>query len=416
MTHAPDRWAPGSPGRPALARCINVPVDDFAAGYWGRAALLSPAETLPCDFSDLLDLVAVDELLSRRGLRTPFLRLAKDGQVVPTRRFTRGGGAGAAIGDQVADDRVLDLVVDGSTVVLQGLHRTWPPLVDFATQLAVDLGHPVQLNAYVTPPQSQGFSPHYDVHDVFVLQVAGEKHWTIHEPVLQAPLRDQPWTDRRDAVRERAAEPPVIDAVLRPGDALYLPRGYLHSARALGGVSAHLTVGVHAVTRYAVAEALLAAAADQADLRASLPLGLDLSDGESLREAVAATVRALVSRLQSAGPDEVASALRRTVWPQTRPEPVGPLAVADAVARLDKGRRVRARLGVRAHVRTGGGRVEADLGDRVVTLPAGSADALRTLLGGGVVVVGELPELTVDEQVELVRRMLREGLVVPVEA
>jgi hypothetical protein len=250
MTHAPDRWAPGSPGRPALARCINVPVDDFAVGYWGRAALLSPVETLPGDFSDLLDLPAVDELLSRRGLRTPFLRLAKDGQVVPTGRFTRGGGAGAAIGDQVADDRVLDLVVDGSTVVLQGLHRTWPPLVDFATQLAVDLGHPVQVNAYVTPPQSQGFSPHYDVHDVFVLQVAGEKHWTIHEPVLEAPLRDQPWTDRRDAVRERAAEPPVIDAVLRPGDALYLPRGYLHSARALGGVSAHLTVGVHAVTRY----------------------------------------------------------------------------------------------------------------------------------------------------------------------
>jgi bifunctional lysine-specific demethylase and histidyl-hydroxylase NO66 len=416
MTHAPDRWAPGSPGRPALARCISVRADDFAAGYWGRAALLSPVETLPGDFSDLLDLAAVDELLSRRGLRTPFLRLAKDGQIVPTARYTRAGGAGAAIGDQVADDRVLDLVVDGSTVVLQGLHRTWPPLIDFATQLAVDLGHPVQVNAYITPPQSQGFSPHYDVHDVFVLQMAGEKHWTIHEPVLQAPLRDQPWTERRDAVRERAAEPPVIDAVLRPGDALYLPRGYLHSARALRGVSAHLTVGVHAVTRYAVAEALLASAADEADLRASLPLGLDLSDGESLREEVAATVRALVSRLESAGPDEVASALRRTVWPQTRPESVGPLAVADAVARLDKGWRVRARLGVRAHVRTGGGGVEADLGDRVVPLPAGSADAVRTLLGGGVVVVGELPELTVDEQVELVRRMLREGLVVPVEA
>jgi bifunctional lysine-specific demethylase and histidyl-hydroxylase NO66 len=416
MTPAPDRWAPGPPGRPALARCINVPVDHFAAGYWGRAALLSPVETLPGDFSDLLDLPAVDELLSRRGLRTPFLRLAKDGQVVPTGRFTRGGGAGATIGDQVADDRVLDLVVDGSTVVLQGLHRTWPPLVDFATQLAVDLGHPVQVNAYVTPPQSQGFSPHYDVHDVFVLQVAGEKRWTVHEPVLEAPLRDQPWTDRREAVRGRAAEPPVIDAVLRPGDALYLPRGYLHSARALGGVSAHVTVGVHTVTRYSVAEALLASAADQADLRASLPLGLDLSDGDALREEVAATVRALVSRLESSGPDEVASALRRTVWPQTRPEPVGPLAVADAAARLGKGWRVRARLGVRAHVRTGRGWVEADLGDRVVTLPVGSADLVRTLFRGGVVVVGELPELTVDEQVELVRRMLREGLVVPVEA
>jgi bifunctional lysine-specific demethylase and histidyl-hydroxylase NO66 len=416
MTQAPDRRASRSSGRPALVRCVNVPAEEFAARYWGRLPLLSPADTLPCDFSDLLDLPAVDELLSRRGLRTPFLRLAKDGQVVPTDRFTRGGGAGAAIGDQVADDRVLDLVVDGSTVVLQGLHRTWPPLVGFATQLAVDLGHPVQVNAYVTPPQSQGFSAHYDVHDVFVLQVAGVKHWTVHEPVLEAPLRDQPWTDRRDAVRQRAAEPPVIDAVLRSGDALYLPRGYLHSARALGGVSAHLTVGVHAVTRYVVAEALLAAAADEVALRGSLPLGLDLADGESLRDEVAATVRALVARLEGAGPDEVVSALRRTVWSQTRPEPLGPLAVADAVARLDKGSRVRARLGVRAHLRTGEGGVEADLGDRVVALPGGSADAVRVLLGGGVVVVGELPGLAVDEQVELVRRMLREGLVVPVEA
>jgi NAD(P)-dependent dehydrogenase (short-subunit alcohol dehydrogenase family) len=51
--------------------------------------------------------------------------------------------------------------------------------------LAADLGHPTQVNAYITPPSSRGFSPHYDVHDVFVLQVAGEKHWRIHEPVLR---------------------------------------------------------------------------------------------------------------------------------------------------------------------------------------------------------------------------------------
>ncbi|HSK25423.1 MAG TPA: cupin domain-containing protein [Jiangellales bacterium] len=416
MTQTSEGRAPGDSGRPALSRCINLPVGEFADRYWGRAALLSPAETLPGDFADLLSLEAVDELLSRRGLRTPFVRLAKDGQVVPTGRYTRGGGAGAAITDQVADDRVLDLVVDGSTVVLQGLHRTWPPLVDFATRLAVDLGHPVQVNAYITPPQSQGFSPHYDVHDVFVLQVAGEKHWTIHEPVLETPLRDQPWTDHREAVRRRAEEAPVIDTVLRPGDALYLPRGYLHSATALGGVSAHLTVGVHAVTRYAVAEALLVAASDDPALRGSLPLGLDLTDAEALRDEVATTVRALLERLEGAQPEEVVAALRRTVWPQTRPEPLGPLAVAAAVASLDKGSRVRARLGVRASVRTEESGVVVDLGERQVSLPAGSEEAVRALLAGGPVGVGELPGLGVDEQVDLVRRVLREGLVVPVEA
>ena len=29
-----------------------------------------------------------------------------------------------------------------------------------------------------------------------VLQVAGEKHWRIHEPVLPDPLRSQPWEAR----------------------------------------------------------------------------------------------------------------------------------------------------------------------------------------------------------------------------
>src|SRR3712207_9221429 len=65
--------------------------------------------------------------------------------------------AGAEVADQVSSDAVLRLFADGSTVVLQGLHRLWPPLIEFADQLAADLGHPTQVNAYVTPPSSRGF-------------------------------------------------------------------------------------------------------------------------------------------------------------------------------------------------------------------------------------------------------------------
>ncbi len=123
--------------------------------------------------------------MSRRGLRTPFLRMAKDGTVLATKTFTRGGGAGATINDQVADDRVLRQIDDGATLVLQALHRTWPPLVEFASQLSAELGHPVQINSYITPAQNRGFAPHYDVHDVFVLQVEGRKRWRIHAPVVR---------------------------------------------------------------------------------------------------------------------------------------------------------------------------------------------------------------------------------------
>ena len=221
--------------------------------YWGRRALLSPGRAIwaPAGFADLLDAAAIDELVSERGLRTPFLRVAKAGSTLADKTFTAPGGVGATIADQVSDDRLTRLFADGSTLVLQALHRSWPPVLAFCQELAAELGHPVQANAYITPPQNQGFSDHYDVHDVFVLQIEGEKRWLIHEPVLESPLRDQPWNDRRAAVERRAAEPPVIEAVLRPGDCLYLPRGFLHAAQALGGISTHLTIGVHVWTRYA---------------------------------------------------------------------------------------------------------------------------------------------------------------------
>ena len=103
---------------------------------------------------------------------------------------------------------MLELFADGHTVVLQGLHRLWPPLIEFAGALTTDLGHPVQVNAYITPASSQGFSAHYDVHDVFVLQVAGEKRWRIHEPVhpgaAARPAVDRPPRRGRGARRRRS--------------------------------------------------------------------------------------------------------------------------------------------------------------------------------------------------------------------
>lgn len=407
--------AGGSQGRPALRRLVGARTDLFGRDIWSRQPLLSSSEALdaePAGFADLFSLEAVDELLSRRGLRTPFIRIARDGEVVAPTRYTRSGGAGALVADQVADDRVLALFADGHTIVLQGLHRLWPPLIDFAGALTSDLRHPVQINAYVTPTSAQGFAAHYDVHDVFVLQVAGEKQWRIHEPVRPLPLRDEPWTDHRAAVDTRAEEPPVIDTVLRPGDALYLPRGYLHSAVALGGTTCHLTVGVHPVTRHSVLDALVAQVADEPALRSSLPLGVDLSDPAAIRADVQATVDALVTRLRDVRPEDVAPRLAGQAAAATRPAPVAPLAQADALEALDTNSVVRVREHLRTAVREEGDVVMLSLPDRTLRLPLATAKALRGLLEGAPVAVHEVPDLAPDDAVALVRRLVREGVVV----
>ncbi|NYJ07717.1 cupin domain-containing protein [Petropleomorpha daqingensis] len=407
----------GTSPRPALWRCTHTDPEAFAAERWARRPLLARAEDTGESFADLLTLDDVDELLSRRGLRTPFLRIAKDGAVVDPKRFTTSGGAGAEVADQVSSDAVLRLFADGSTVVLQGLHRLWPPLIEFADQLAADLGHPTQVNAYITPPSSQGFSPHYDVHDVFVLQFAGEKHWRIHEPVLEAPLRTQPWNDRAAAVAAAAENDPVIDTVLRPGDALYLPRGYLHSARALGGISGHLTIGVHSVTRWTAAESALdvvrTLAADDPELRRSLPLGVDLADPASVADDVAAVIAGLRDWLTRVDPAEVADRVRARTWSQVRPGPVAPLAQSTAAAALgpDSVLQLRRRLRCRL-LPAEGDRVTLIAGRRTHDLPATTAAAVAELLAVGELKVADLPELDAADQLTLARRLVLEGIAV----
>ncbi len=355
-------------------------------------------------------------MLSRRGLRTPFLRVVQDGRLVEPARFTGSGGVGADVADQVLEDRLLTLLIGAATVVLQGLHRIWPPIIDFAGQLGAELGHPVQVNAYLTPANAKGFAAHYDVHDVFVLQVAGRKRWLVHDPVVAAPLRSQPWADHRPAVERAAAGPPCLDTVLAPGDSLYLPRGYLHSAEALGDLCLHLTVGVQPITRYAVVEALTQLASDEPELRASLPVGVDVSDPGSLADEIATTVRALVKRLDAAEPAEVAARVRGRAWSATRPAPLGPVGQLDAIGRLGQESVVRRRASLRYRLRPGPADTEAmlELPDRTIRLPASTRPAVEMLLTGGPVAVRDLPGLEPAERLVLVRRLLREAVAVPV--
>ncbi|MEV4630547.1 cupin domain-containing protein [Micromonospora sp. NPDC049523] len=412
--------APGGDRRPALARCVALPPAAFVTTHWGRAPLLSRAKELanPDGFTDLLSPADADELLSRRGLRTPFLRVAKDGQVLPAGRFTGGGGAGAEVTDQVLDERILDLYAGGATLVLQGLHRNWPPLIDFTRELGASLRQPLQVNAYLTPAGNQGFATHYDTHDVFVLQVDGSKHWRIHEPVLVDPLERQPWGGRADEVSATAAGPPALDVTLEPGDALYLPRGWLHSAQAQQGSSLHLTVGVRALTRYALVETLLGLAAEDPRLRAALPFGLDLAEPGQIGPELTETVEALRDWLDRADPAAVAAKLRERVWSAARPAPIRPLAQADAIAALDADSRLAPRAGLDWQLGPAGpdepDRVVLRLFDRTITFPGQCALALRAFLDGGVSRVGDLPGLDDDtDRILLARRLLREAVAVP---
>lgn len=399
-----------------LSRCIAIDPEVFAAEYWGRRPLLSHADALPRDFCDLLSPAMVDELIAERGVRAPFIRLAKEGQVLAKDSYLGPAGFGAEIADQVDPAKVLTQLAAGATVVLQGLHRLWPPLIDFTHRAVADIGHPVQVNAYITPPGNRGFDFHHDVHDVFVLQIAGSKRWIVHEPVHAHPLPDQSWTQFRDLIDERVTADPVIDTALTEGDALYLPRGWVHAAQALDTTSIHLTVGVSATTGVDVARAVLDELAGIDEFRAPLPLGIDPAAGDHTAAIAAKVIAQMVGHLQedaAALSTAAAERLQARHRSRTRPEALRPLEslrAAEHAATV----RVRRREGLAASVRHGAdGRVSLHLTDKTVTFPALCAAALEEILGGRVADADTLPGLDGADGAVLLRRLLREGVVVP---
>lgn len=398
-----------------LSRCIATDTGPFATRYWGRRPLLSRSDALPRDFSDLLSPSTVDELISERGMRAPFIRMARHGDLLARECYLGPGGFGAEVADQVDSAKVLAEFSSGATIVLQGLHRLWPPLIEFVRRMVDDLGHPTQANAYITPATGMGFDPHYDVHDVFVLQVAGQKRWIVHEPVHDHPLPSQPWTDRRTAIAERVDGPAVIDAVLSAGDALYLPRGWIHAAQALDTTSIHLTIGVSALTYLDIVRAVTDTLAVDDELRKSLPLGIDPTNHDEMTAMATKVVFELVDSLRGRAAEVSGSAatrMSRRHAQRTRPVPVRPLAALAAVEQASV-ISVRWRHGLVGTIDQQAGRVVLRLPDKTMTFPHSCEPAIRALHGGLVADADSVPGLDHADSTVLIRRLLREGIVMP---
>jgi len=97
--------------------------------------------------------------------------------------------------------------------------------------LESEFGCMVRSNAYLTPLDSQGFASHYDDVDVFLLQLEGYKRWRVYAPFRKREVL--PRESSRDYANKEVDEngEQLMDKVLRPGDVLYLPRGWIHQAK-----------------------------------------------------------------------------------------------------------------------------------------------------------------------------------------
>ena len=138
-------------------------------------------------------------------------------------------------------DRVDEAFQAGSTVCISGIQdnvRLNQFMVAFAREL--HQAGELSFNCYYSP-SGHGFSLHLDDHPVWILQIEGKKRWWYSREPYDKPLSTVsfsrgvmeahvPWADPI----QRPNEPEFFEAVLEPGDVLYLPEGSWHRAAAEG--------------------------------------------------------------------------------------------------------------------------------------------------------------------------------------
>lgn len=239
--------------------------EDFLNSSWGRQH--RHIRGWPGKFSHLLPWERLNEILRRHRLEPPRLRLTQDGKTVTSSTYLRHTQSGR---NRNPIPRLLPVELNahlrrGATLVLDAVDELYQPLEELAEGLERSFHEHVQINAYAGWRTSRGFDLHWDDHDVFILQVAGRKRWSIYGMTRRYPLV------RDVETAQKPSGEPLWEGTLEDGDLLYIPRGWWHVALPLAEPTLHLTVGIHNRTGLDLLQWLRDRLRSREDFRMDLP-------------------------------------------------------------------------------------------------------------------------------------------------
>jgi len=372
----------------------------FFEQYWEKQPLVIKRSQQNY-FAELLSLDEVDRVITTLDLRYPVITLKNADREITADDYTiRGGSLDVA--------KVYQLFAEGSTIALAFLDTVVPSLASFCRRLESEFSFPFQANAYLTPANARGAKYHYDTHDVFVLQVASSKRWTIYGTPIESPLREQEF-DR--SIHERGG--PTMDFELDAGDLAYIPRGVVHEASSGEQCSLHITAGI---LSYTWADLLREFAADasltEPIFRKALPPGFAREGFDRLQAREA--FRVLLQHLSSKSNfDDILDRFIDDFISACPPLLRGQMTQLAVLGHLTIDSVVGARTSTTVHIRATESSTVVDCYGRRIRFPSHASEAVCFALRNSSFVVRELPG-NIDDQgkLALVRRLIREGLVV----
>jgi hypothetical protein len=218
--------------------------DRFDADYNDRKPLHIPAgEGAPK--RGLLNWAGFNALLDQSSIWTAqSLKLVFNGQPIPAEQYCIEAQSQSGASVRPSPAKVQTLLAMGASVIAGDVQDLTPELRGLSHRLARDFAGLVGANVYCSFGGVQAFDTHFDLHHVFAVQLEGEKTWRLYENRAEAPV-SFPIDDaesRRWFAQTRGKL--MTEVRMRPGDVLYLPRGWYHDAMTTEGASLHVTFSV----------------------------------------------------------------------------------------------------------------------------------------------------------------------------
>ena len=168
-------------------------------------------------------------------------------------------------------DKVQKLLKRGATLIANDIDHLSADLTAFSQALEQALGGKVQGNLYLSSRRRQGFSAHFDTHDVYAVHVEGTKTWHVYEGRAVDPIAHATFQSLSREQLDQAKGQKLMDVHMEPGDLLYLPRGQYHDALADEGGAVHIAFGVTYPIGMDVMSLLFERVVGLPEFRANLP-------------------------------------------------------------------------------------------------------------------------------------------------
>lgn len=378
-----------------------ISIEDFFLNYWEKKPLVLRDRAK--GYEPIISLDEVEQLLMTLTAahnaptgQVPWLRLVNNKKELNVEDYLIKENH--LVTPRLSSEKILKGYRDGNTIVLNSLHLRHEPINKMCCHLEEVFGQPFKTNLYLTPPNAQGFGAHFDPHDVFILQIEGEKLWKIYDSYVPFPIQTT------DTPFEKVG-PPIHEFFLKPGDLLYLPRGYVHEASTSKNHSLHLTVGLYAITW---ADLISEVARNTQSLRQALPKNmLNRNEYYALDNEVK---EAFLQACQNPTVIDKAFQSLRKNWGKRKIKSTR-IGLKEPFQELDANALLRKKKGLVCTLTTQGEHTTMRFGTEIITGPSHIETTLQYIIDNLTFSINTLPDfLTAAGKTNLIKALFKSGV------